>query len=126
MDNGQCTRVLQGYAVSLLDVDWSPDGGRLVSAGSNSLVTIWDADAGAAPVELRGHQWIVQGVAWSPASQIVASCGWDNSIRLWDAATSTPDQILSDADDPIYFFCVAWSADGQRLAAGTYMHGVLA
>src|SRR5437899_205175 len=48
VERGQCIHIMQGYAVSLYDVAWSPDGpsssprqgggSRLASAGSNTLV----------------------------------------------------------------------------------------
>src|SRR5258708_5569019 len=36
--------IMQGYAVSLYEVAWSPDGTQLASAGSNTLVTIWEVE----------------------------------------------------------------------------------
>jgi len=125
VESGQCVRVMQGYAVSHLDIDWSPDGTQLVSGGTDTLVTLWDVTGGTPPRVLRGHRWIVYGVGWSPNGSRLASSGWDNAIRLWDPATETCVQVLSDSDDPTYFFGVAWSPDGERLASGTYLHGVL-
>ena len=125
VESGQCVRVMQGYAVSLLDIDWSSDGTQLVSGGTDTLVTLWDVTGGTPPRVLRGHRWIVYGVGWSPNGSRLASSGWDNAIRLWDPATETCVQVLSDSDDPTYFFGVAWSPDGERLASGTYLHGVL-
>jgi WD40 repeat protein/transcriptional regulator with XRE-family HTH domain len=122
---GHCVRVVHGYAVSIFDLDWSPDGSQLATAASDSLVSVWQTDAGAPPMLLRGHQWIVQGVAWSPDGRLVASCGWDNAVRLWDPATGAGVEVISDTDDPTYFFGLAWSPDGERLASGTYMHGVM-
>ncbi|MFL5658045.1 MAG: NB-ARC domain-containing protein [Ktedonobacteraceae bacterium] len=128
VESGQCVRVMQGYAVSLYDLDWSPDGTQVVSGGTDTLVTLWDVNGrggGTPPRVLRGHRWIVYGVEWSPDGSRLASSGWDNAIRLWDPATGTCVQVLSDSDDPTYFFEVVWSPDGERLASGTYMHGVL-
>ena len=60
VESGQCVRIMQGYAVSLYDVAWSPDGpssspyylsprqgggSRLASAGTDTLVTIWEVKA---------------------------------------------------------------------------------
>jgi WD40 repeat protein/transcriptional regulator with XRE-family HTH domain len=125
VESGEPLRVMQGYAVSLYDLDWSPDGTQVVSGGTDTLVTVWDVTSGTPPRGLRGHRWIVSGVGWRPDGSLLASCGWDNAIRLWDPATGTCVQVLSDSDDPTYFFGVAWSPDGECLASGTYLHGVL-
>src|SRR5260221_512537 len=124
-DRFGCVRVIQGYATSLFDIDWSPDGTQLVSGGTNTLVTIWDVAGGTSPSVLRGHRWIVHGVAWSPDGRLLASSGWDNTIGLWDAATGACLQLLRDpaAADTI-FQGVAWSPDGRLLACGSYLRGV--
>ncbi len=42
----QCVRVMQGYAVSLYDLDWSPDGSRLASCGDDGAIMLWDLQGG--------------------------------------------------------------------------------
>jgi WD40 repeat protein len=44
VERGQCVRVIQGYVLTLYDVAWSPDSSRLASAGSDTLVTMWESD----------------------------------------------------------------------------------
>ena len=138
--SGQCVRLVQGHAVCLYDVAWSPDGpasspyylsprqggsSQIASAGSDTLVTVWDVTGGTPPRVLRGHGWIVYGVGWSPDGQYLASSGWDNTIRLWDPATGTCVQVLQDSDHPDNVFRgVAWSPDGRRLSSGSNLHGV--
>src|SRR5260370_38685277 len=85
------------------------------------MVTLWDVTGWTSARVLHDHRWIVYGVGWSPDGSRLASSGWDNAIRLWDPATGTCVQVLSDSDDPTYFFGVAWSPDGERLASGTYI-----
>jgi len=34
-------RFIQGYAASLLTIDWSPDDTQLVSRGTDTLVNVW-------------------------------------------------------------------------------------
>ena len=57
VERGQCVRIVQSYAVSLNDIDWSPTGTRLASAGTDKLVTIWDGADKTPPILLAGHRW---------------------------------------------------------------------
>src|SRR5437016_11490606 len=144
---------MQGYAVSLYDVAWSPDGpssspylpapqaglpvvsvpqtasrqgggSQLASAGSDLLLTIWDGAGRTPPRVLRGHRWNVYGVAWSPDGRFLASSGWDNAVRVWDTSTGAEVHILRDPDGvDTSFYGVAWSPDGKLLASGSYQQG---
>jgi WD40 repeat protein/transcriptional regulator with XRE-family HTH domain len=120
---GVCTRVIQGYAASLYDVDWSPDGAQVVSGGSDRVVAIHSVADGVTERVLHGHGGGVIGVSWRPDGRVIASSEWHNAIRLWDPA-GTCLHVLAYPDDTGNFFDqLAWSRDGERLAAGTYTHG---
>ena len=47
---------------------------------------------------------------------LLASCGWDKTIRLWD--TTTGKEIRTLTGPKIGVRCVAFTPDGQQLAAG--------
>ena len=114
MESGQCVHVMQGYAVSVYDVAWSPDGTQLANAGSDLLMTIWDVADRMPPRLLRGHSWAVFGLAWSPDGWWLASSGWDNAVRVWDTTTDACVQIFRDPDYvDNNFQGIAWSPDGQ-------------
>jgi predicted ATPase len=67
----------------------------------------------------------VIAVGWSPDGRWLASSEWDNAIRLWDPTSGACLEVLRHPDDPgNYFYGLAWSPDGQRLAGGTYRRGV--
>jgi WD40 repeat protein len=122
--SAQCVRVIQGYAPSLYDIDWSPDATQLVSGGTDAVVTIYSI-AGGARRALHGHSGIVIGVGWSSKGQWIASSEWDNTIRLWDPISGSCLQILHHPDDTDnYLYGLAWSPDGQQLASATFRRGV--
>ncbi len=121
VQRGRCVRVIQGYAVSFVDIDWSPDSTHLVSGGTDGVVTIWDAIGDTPPRVLYGHGWIIWGVGWSSNGKFLASSE-HTVISLWDATACACVQELRQS--VASSMGVAWSPDGQLLAAATLMHGV--
>jgi WD40 repeat protein/transcriptional regulator with XRE-family HTH domain len=123
--NGQCIRIIQGHTSSLSDVDWSFDSTQLVCGSADTLVTIYDLAGETLPRVLQGHTGVVLGVGWNTNGRWVASSEWDNVVRLWDSRSGACIHVLQHPNDADNFFqMVAWSPDGQRLACGTYRHGV--
>ena len=69
-----------------------PDG-RLVSAGDDGRVRVWDPTGVAGLIELAGHRGIVRAVAALPDGR-VASAGDDRQILLWDLnAVNAPVEL---------------------------------
>ena len=77
------------YSRKALRVAYSPDGTRVVSAGSGvdpSAVKIWDARAESFRV-LAGHKDYVVSASWSADGKriVTGGGGRDKSVNLWDA-----------------------------------------
>jgi WD40 repeat protein len=80
-----------GHQSYVNDVDYSPDGTRVASAGGDRRGAIWDVeDEGADPTWLVGHEDAVLGIDFSPDGSLVATASKDGTIGIWDAATGTP------------------------------------
>jgi len=108
--------VLDAHSGEISDVAYSPDGSRLVSAGFDGALRLWDVQSGALLQSWPGESGQLHGVAWSPDGSQLASTGQDGAVRLWDARTGallTPLDAHSSAGNS-----VAWSADGALLASG--------
>lgn len=63
-----------------------------------------------------GHRGEIRGLAFSPGGDFLASASRDDSLRIWHTATGRTVRVHEAACDSLW--CVAYSADGQRLVAG--------
>jgi WD40 repeat protein len=64
------------------DADFGPDGKRVVTAGDDRAVVIWDADSGTRLAEHRDHEREVVHVRFSRDGKWLASAGKDNTVRI--------------------------------------------
>jgi WD40 repeat protein len=126
--SGREVFTIHGHKDRVLGVAFSPDGRRLASTSQDTKVMVWDVSAGLAKGELHEplftcpHEEPVIGVAFSPdggrlasASALTKKAG---TVKVWDAAGGKllwrfPGQTL-----PNVFVHLAFSPNGDRLAAG--------
>ncbi|MCZ6691275.1 MAG: WD40 repeat domain-containing protein [Planctomycetota bacterium] len=115
---------------TVLSVDFSPDGKTIASGGRDWTARIWDAQTGK---EIR--RWELDGqalaVCFSPDGKTLAcGVGEPNTSRgtrkhravlLWDTATGKEIGKLGDLTTDIR--SIAFSHDGERLAAGVGRRG---
>ncbi len=124
--NGKCLQTIYGCAAPIYDIDWSPDSTQLVSGGTDTSVGIWDVASGTTLRVLPVHGEAVCAVGWSSQGRWLASSEPEHSIQLWDLERGRNSQFLQDPDNSgNYFYNVAWSPDGQRIASGTNRYNVL-
>lgn len=98
-------------------VAWSPDGRKVVTAGSDGCLRLWDAEAGKQIRAFYGHTGWIADLAWKPDGQMIASCSSDQSIRLWDIDSGLCVKALTG--HRLAVASIAWSADGQQLASSS-------
>jgi WD40 repeat protein len=117
--------VLEGHNASLVCLEWSPDGERLVSGSDDdALVVLWDLRPGATQKRhlMYGHVGWVNSVAWRPDGAWLASGSDDQTVALWsvpsDGTPPTLDRQLFGHES--YVNDVAWSQDGLSLASASY------
>ncbi len=107
-------RTLEGHTSDVYFVAYSPDGSRLVSAGRDGVLHLWDPATGRDLHTLDGHNEEVNSAAFSPDGAGLVSVGDDGRIVLWDLATGSEQRRLQDSGDPIQ--TVAWSPGGRLIA----------
>ncbi len=69
----------------------SPDG-RLIAAGGDGTVWLWNAETGQAQgAPMTGHDGGVANLVFSPDSSLLLSSGADSTVRVWDVASGQQD-----------------------------------
>jgi WD40 repeat protein len=76
---------LRGHKDAVWEVDWSPDGLRIVTASDDHTVRVWDAEHGTELALIGIHQNGVNNAVWSPDGQRIATASRDRTARVWKA-----------------------------------------
>ena len=108
---GQALRELGPHASTVADLDFSPDGTRLVAAHYGG-VTLWNLrDAGVPP---RRFAWKGSHlkVRWSPDNKFVATATQESDIHVWRLAQATDMRMQGY---PTKVRSLAWSGDARWL-----------
>ncbi len=96
--------------------DWAQGGQRLVVGDAGGSVFGFDGVSGAVVWHAdKVHAGGVLALAVHPAGNRVATAGQDGRVQIWSAADGHLDQTLELGRRWVEH--LAWSADGQRLAA---------
>jgi len=114
IDAARRTGTLAGPPGGTLAFD--PAGGRLVVAGADHRLRVYDAGSGELLATMTGHTERARSVAFAPDGSRIASASPDGTVRLWDARSGA--QVLVLHDHPEMAMSVAWSPDGSCLASG--------
>jgi WD40 repeat protein len=106
--------VLKGHTDINWGVEFSPDGTRVITSGSDGTARIWDAVTGRLLLTLSGHTSTVVKARFSPDGKWIATAGKDGTTRLWEAATGK--ELLSL--ESVSTNDVGFTPDGKRLVIG--------
>jgi WD40 repeat protein len=111
-----------GFGTVLFSVAYSPDGRRLVAAGQDKKLKVWDATNGEQIGIMGEHDRNVYNLVFSPDGRYLASAGKDGRVKLWDGTRL--DQYQDRAREMAaaggeIADTLAFSADSTRLAVGS-------
>jgi WD40 repeat protein len=104
-------RVLGPHPSTVSDIDFSPDGSRLVAAhyGGVTIHVLKPADAAPRTLEWKGSHVTV---SYSPDAKFIATGTQDNALHVWRLATGKDMQM---SGYPVKVRQLAWSHDARFL-----------
>ncbi|MEE2775018.1 MAG: c-type cytochrome [Pseudomonadota bacterium] len=76
--------LLRGHTAKVVDLVFSSDGSKLLSAGWDHVVRIWDVKTEKQVGLLRGHDGPVNAVELTKDDKYVFTAGYDGTIRYWE------------------------------------------
>jgi WD40 repeat protein len=99
----------------LFSIEFSPDGGRLLTAGRDGTARIWNADTAEPLNIIRAHGDTAFCATFSPDGRKIATGGADKTIKMWDAVTGRELMTLAGHRENV--LRVVFSPDGRLLAS---------
>lgn len=91
LPDGQFITELQSDETTPIEsIEFHPDGNRLIAAGSDGLVRVFDVESHQRVLEFKAHEGSISDVVYSPDGSIIATGGADKIVRLWNSKTGQP------------------------------------
>lgn len=131
---GTLMQKYRGHTEAVTVAAWSPDGKYIASGSKDTTVQIWEAASGKLLIVFRKHSGEVTSLAWSPDGRYIASGSVDKTVQVWQAATgqirytyngyNVAETIKNPTKGvlPDLIYAVAWSHNGQWIAAVTQLY----
>jgi len=101
-------------------VSWSPDGTKIVSAGWDNKLKIWDASTGVELKTIQRDSLWFESVSWSPDGQSIVAGHKDGTVYVINAKTWKTVNVLygHNGSHSGGVPSVSWSPDGTMIASG--------
>lgn len=107
-------RVLRGHEARINDLEFTPDGRVLATAGNDRTIRLWNTEDWSPLGVLAGHDGAVVDVAFSRDGKTLFSGGGDGTIRRWDWRSRQAGEVIRRGDGAI--LSLATSPDEKVLA----------
>ncbi|KAJ5128535.1 hypothetical protein N7448_002254 [Penicillium atrosanguineum] len=97
--------------------EFSHDGTKLVTAGKDHNVLIYDTSDFVVLHHLKDHRHGVSSASWSPDDSKLITCSQDKTARVWNVENGCCLLTIDRHCDPVT--AAAWAADGDSFVTAS-------
>ncbi|KAL3477700.1 WD40-repeat-containing domain protein [Aspergillus californicus] len=108
---------LKEHSDEVWHCQFSHDGTRLVTAGKDSNVIIYDTSTFAVIHKLEDHERGVAHAVWSPDDSKLITCSQDSTARLWNTETGRCLFTINHHRQPVT--TAVWAPDGESFVTAS-------
>jgi len=90
---------------------------KLITAGADKKVKVWDAATGKELAAIDAHEGAVLAIALSPNGKVLATGGADKKVKLWNPADGKLIKEIAAHDKSVT--ALWYSLDGEKLFSGS-------
>lgn len=87
--------LLEGHSAAVTSAEFSPEGGRVVTASEDGTAIVWDASTGTLIVLLQEHSAPLTAAHFDPTGDLVVTAGLDGTARVWDVVSGEELALLT-------------------------------
>ena len=97
-------------------VAFSPDGGKLATAGADRIVRVHETATGKILVQIEDHADWIYDLAFSPDGKLLATASRDKTAKVFDIEKKESLVTFTPHAAPVH--AVAFAADGKSVFSG--------